>query len=883
MAAIGIDLGSENCVIAQAKRGGIDVLLNQSSNRKNPLLVSFSGKQRFMGENAVSMAKSNYKNTVSCFKRFIGRKYKDADVQEEIKTYVRHKTVELENGNVGVVVNYNGETCILSMEKLMAMMLTHLKDIAKASIGSEVGSIVLSVPGYWNDAQRRGLLDAVGIAGLNVSRLMNESTANALAYGIYKNARKEFDPSVPKNVMFLDCGATAFSVSIASFIEKKLTIKSQAYDRNLGGRDFTNVLLKTAAAEFKAKTKLDVYENPKAMIKLIDAVEKAKKGLSPNGVTENRMSVECLMEDTDFNCTFKDADFIENSKDLLPRFEKTIMRALSEAAMTIEDISTVEIIGGGSRVNWIKEMLAKTMKCDTSKVNFGLSATMNADESVARGCALQCAILSPLFKVKEFLISDAIYLPVRLSWEQQVPSTTDDQEKDDDEFSETNSITIFQKNDEFPKMQRLTFRRKNEFELTAAYDESCQMNGDLPEGADLTIAKFKVSGLPSDIADLEEAPRIRVFIQTDIHGIISASSARLIQEVPKPEEPEAKEEAPVEQPASEGKAEETSTDTNMEKDQKESTEPSEGGEAKTDAAEGEAASAKEGDGEKKDDEQKDEKKEEKKKTKKIETDLKVDTVCGSLANKELNDAIEEVLQMDQQDRIIRETNDKRNELEAYIYKMRDDLDASFKAFASASDKEGMSSALSGAEDWLYTDEAYDATKSLFQSKLDELVKVATPMVSREWESKQRPAAMATLSKDVEYYLSIVNSTEDKYSHLTPEEKNMVQAECTLTQTWLTEQKATQGALTASEDPAVTTSQIQSRGKTLYNVCNPIVSRPKPKPPPAPAPEAEKKEDTEMDGQTKAEGDVEMGVDGESKDGESKKEDAGDVKMDPDLD
>jgi heat shock protein 4 len=236
-----------------------------------------------MGENAVSMAKSNYKNTVDCFKRFIGRKFADADVQAEIKNYVHNKVVALENGNVGVEVNYDGGNRIVSMEKLMAMMLTHLKDIAKASIGTDVGSIVLSVPGYWTDSQRRGLLDAVGIAGLNVSRLMNETTASALAYGIYKNARKEFDASVPKNVMFLDCGHSAFSVSIASFVENKLQMKSQAYDRNLGGRDFTRVLVDIAAADFKAKSKCDVFTNPKALIKLVAGVEKAKKSMSPIG------------------------------------------------------------------------------------------------------------------------------------------------------------------------------------------------------------------------------------------------------------------------------------------------------------------------------------------------------------------------------------------------------------------------------------------------------------------------------------------------------------------------------------------------------------------------------------------------------------------------
>jgi len=314
--------------------------------------------------------------------------------------------------------------------------------------------------------------------------------------------------------------------------------------------------------------------------------------------------------------------------------------------------------------------------------------------------------------------------------------------------------------------------------------------------------------------------------------------------------------------AKEGAVSETKSeaDTNM------STEPADG-EAKSETAP--SAEAKEGESKTEDDK----KVAKKKNTKKVETDLKVDTVCSSLTNKVISDAIEEVLKMEQQDRIIRETNDKRNELEAYIYKMRDEIDDRFKAYASAADKEAIAASLSGAEEWLYSDEAFYGTKGTFQTKLEELVKTASHMVTRESEHKQLPGAIATLGKDIEYFLSRISSTE--LDHLTPEEKHTVQTECNLVQNWLTEQKAAQDVLATTEDPAVTTSQVQAKGKTLYYVCNPIVTKAKPKPPPAPKPKEEEKTESKTEAESK---DVDMNVDGDAK-----KEEAEDVKMDPDLD
>ncbi|CAN0193287.1 unnamed protein product, partial [Discosporangium mesarthrocarpum] len=291
-----------------------------------------------------------------------------------------------------------------------------LAAIAKSSNSDiDVADVVLAIPGWYTDAMRRAMVDACKVGGINCLRLMHEHTATALAYGIYKSAKGLFHSTEPEHVLFLDLGHSTFSASVVKFVQGSLTVKSASFDRSLGGRDMDWAIVLKMAAEFKAKTGKDPMTEPKAVLKLMDAAEKAKKNLSPLGVKDTNINVEFLVDETDYSGRLTREEFEGLIKPLVERMEAPVVQALREAGVAKEKLSAVEIVGGATRVPMVKAFLSDLLGRDKNVINFGLSCTLNADESVARGCALQCAMLSSRFKVKEFAIVEAVPYPIRLS------------------------------------------------------------------------------------------------------------------------------------------------------------------------------------------------------------------------------------------------------------------------------------------------------------------------------------------------------------------------------------------------------------------------------------------------------------------------------------
>lgn len=796
MSVIGVDFGNVDCVIGQAKRGGIDIILNENSNRKNPNMVCVQGKQRFIGEAAISVARMHFKNTATDIKRLIGRKFKHPEVQREI-AQLAYECVELANGDVGVVLNYNDERVTFSCEQIVAMVLNKMQNIAAAANeGVAPAYAVLSCPGFYTDVQRRALLNASKIAGVNCLRLLNEHTAVALAYGIYKSARNLFHETEPQYVMFIDLGHASYTVSIVAFVQGKLQVKAAAYDRFLGGRDFDYVIAKDAADNFAAKYKTDPLANPKSRIKLLSACEKSKKNLSPYGVTATHLNIECLADDRDYHSQITLEHFETLIAPLLARLDGPIERALKDAGIDKSQLANVEIIGGGTRVASVKRHLSEVLGLDKDAQNYGLSTTLNADESVARGCALQCAILSPMFKVKEFSITDCVHLPVRVSWDGASATTTstaaenanddEDVNMEEGESSDSNSMIIFHRKDEYPKTKRITFRRDKPFAIDAVYDESAKPY--LPADYVMSIGKFTIGGLPV-LDSSAELPKIRVNVQQDINGLFAVSSSQLMQEV------------------------------------KEEDKPAEAEEGK----EGEAKEA----------EAKDQPK--KKRFRKVE--LTVTAEVGGLSPSEVTAATEQELKMAHQDRVIEETFNKRNELESFVYEMRNQVADRLAAFITSSERQTLEDQLAAAEDWLYTDEGFDSTKSVYQNKLDELRKLTNPVEFRLTESSERGVAQAELQSTIEEYKRMVNSGDDKYSHWSEEEKAKLRQACVDAETWLFDGLAKQADLQPTDAPALTSAAIRTRVVGLRAVALPIVTKPKPLPkvetPSAPASEEAK--------------------------------------------
>jgi len=836
MAVVGLDLGCLNAVVAQAERGGVTVLLNENSKRLNSCMVSFQGKQRFIGEAAASIARSNYKNTVSCIKRFIGRKFSEPELQAEISRVAGLKFCEMADGYVGVEISYDGEPKQITLQQCAAMMIFQLSKITAASNnGTGIADCVVSVPAWFTNAQRLAMLDACEIAGVRCLRLMHDTTATALEYGIWRSAKKAFDAEKTSRVMFVDVGYSSFQVSVVDYVIGKLVVKATTFDRTLGGRDFDLAVAEWIAGEFRAKHKCDPMSSPKPRMKLLDAAEKAKKTLSPHGVSEANVYLECLMNDLDFSCKLTLEKFEELVAPLLQRMMAPVDAALAESGTTdVASLHSIEICGGGSRVASVKRVLAEKLGTDKSQPNYGLKTTLNADECVSKGLAMQAAILSPRFKVKEYQILEAAPFAVSLSWpavSTPMDESADGEGDDAGEAEGSNGVVLFPRNGETPAHKRLTFRRGEDFTITAAYDAGAAAL--LPPGAETTLGEFTVKGVPPG------ASRVRVNVSHDVHGTVTVASAQLVQEVP--EEPEAKPEEKAEEKAPE------------EKDAKAEEKPAEEKAPEPEAKPEEAAP--------------------KKKRKYKKTPLEVAAATPPKMTRAVLDAcLETEAQMANQDRVIQETNDMRNELEAYIYKMRDEVIGDLRPYVTDGEKEVFEKGLQDAETWLYEGDGYDATKSQYASRLKELQALGNPPERRREADGARPALVAELQAKVEALKTFANSTDEAYAHIDDGERAGVRDAAAKASDWLMEALEKQGALEKCQDPYLLPSSIKDKLYDLDQATRPTLTKPKPKPkapekkeepaaadpPPAPDAEADAKPDAEMpDAKPDDKSDVEM--------------------------
>uniref|UniRef100_A0A2K5S954 Heat shock protein family A (Hsp70) member 4 n=1 Tax=Cebus imitator TaxID=2715852 RepID=A0A2K5S954_CEBIM len=416
MSVVGIDLGFQSCYVAVARAGGIETIANEYSDRCTPACISFGPKNRSIGAAAKSQVISNAKNTVQGFKRFHGRAFSDPFVEAE-KSNLAYDIEQLPTGLTGIKVR-------LSMAQSW-----------------------LTVPCFYTDAERRSVMDATQIAGLNCLRLMNETTAVALAYGIYKQDLPALEEK-PRNVVFVDMGHSAYQVSLCAFNRGKLKVLATAFDTTLGGRKFDEVLVNHFCEEFGKKYKLDIKSKIRALLRLSQECEKLKKLMSANA-SDLPLSIECFMNDVDVSGTMNRGKFLEMCSDLLARVEPPLRSVLEQAKLKKEDIYAVEIVGGATRIPAVKEKISKFFGKE-------LSTTLNADEAVTRGCALQCAILSPAFKVREFSITDVVPYPISLRWNSPAEEGSSDCE-------------VFSKNHAAPFSKVLTFYRKEPFTLEAYY------------------------------------------------------------------------------------------------------------------------------------------------------------------------------------------------------------------------------------------------------------------------------------------------------------------------------------------------------------------------------------------------------------------------------
>ncbi|MDW7650671.1 MAG: molecular chaperone DnaK [Bacillota bacterium] len=391
--AVGIDLGTTNSVVAVLEGGDPTVIPNAEGDRTTPSVVAFKGEERLVGQIAKRQSALNPEKTLYSVKRFIGRKY--SEVTDEINL-VPYKVVSGPND----AVRFDVDGKLYSPEEISAKILRKLVDDASTYLGEQVKDVVITVPAYFNDAQRQATKDAATVAGLNVLRIINEPTAAALAYGLDKNENE--------TILVFDLGGGTFDVSILDVGDGVFEVKSTNGDTHLGGDNFDKEIVDWLATEFKKSYGIDLRKDKQALQRLTEAAEKAKTELS--SVTETQINLPFITADADgpkhLDTKLTRAKFNELTHHLVERCRGPIQAALADAKISENDVDQVILVGGSTRIPAVQE-LVKEMS-GGREPNRGV----NPDEVVAIGASIQAGVLTG--EIKDVVLLDVTPLSLGL-------------------------------------------------------------------------------------------------------------------------------------------------------------------------------------------------------------------------------------------------------------------------------------------------------------------------------------------------------------------------------------------------------------------------------------------------------------------------------------
>ncbi|KAH9617730.1 hypothetical protein KSS87_016649 [Heliosperma pusillum] len=386
--AVGIDLGTTYSCVAVWQHDRIEIITNDLGNRTTPSCVAFTKKQRLIGEGAINQAPMNPTNTIFDAKRLIGRKFNDKVVQDDMKLWP-FKVIAQADANAFkkpmIVANYKDEEKHFAPEEIASMVLSKMKDIATAYLGTEVKNAVITVPAYFNNAQRQATKDAGTIAGLNVLRIINEPTAAAIAYGLDKKLTSG-QVETNKNVLVFDLGGGTFDVSLVAIGKDAFEVKAVSGDTHLGGGDFDTRMVNYFMAEFERKHNKSLSNNPRAVWRLRAACERAKRNLS--STPETFIEIDCLFDGIDFSTTITRARFEKLNMDLFQNCLEPIDRCLKDAKMEKSDVHEIVLVGGSTRTPMVRQLVQDLFNGKE------LCQGINPDEAVAYGAACHAAVLS---------------------------------------------------------------------------------------------------------------------------------------------------------------------------------------------------------------------------------------------------------------------------------------------------------------------------------------------------------------------------------------------------------------------------------------------------------------------------------------------------------
>lgn len=811
MAAVGFSMGNLNGVLAAAKGRGVETLLNEFSSRLNPALV-YLEDTRIVGEAAKphSIARSN--KTATNFFRLAGCKYDDPHAQNELKRcFFKHS--KMEDGSIGIHLYYRGKETVYSADQVLAMYLTKLRSVAKADLGRDVGTAVLTCPPWYTESQRQGIENACKFGGLPLVRIMNDTTAAALAYAIYKNDLTED----PRYVIFVDCGESSTSTCVAAIYQGKMKIVGTVSDPYLGGRDIDDLITKKMAAEFKDKTKVDLYakENARGLIRLTAECEKLKKLMSAN-VQSVPINMECLHGDFDFRSKMCREEMEDICGDLFSRYLKLFENTLPLLAG--KAVHSVEVIGGCSRIPLVKDLISKT---------FGrpCSTTLNADECVARGAAWQAAFHSPTHRPREYSVTDCISHGIDLEW-----TTTDAEGK-----SMPCRKTVFDIGSSVPSSKMLTFNRSQPFEIKALYTDP---NRNVCRQENLGMYSFPNVKPNKDGGD----STVKVKLRVNPSGLFSVEEAHSVEEISVPD-PTDTSSTSTKPPGSPKAGRSTTPEPNMDVD----TEAE-----KKQTSDNQSSTAQEEENNDEEDllnmldttKAKAESALGPKMIKKtVKNAITVSKKTDSISDNRLKECMNLEAEMAYADELEFARANAKNLVEQLVYEIREKIYNAWQNYTDPDKVDEYSKICDELGDWLY-DEGENCSKDIYDEKLAQLKEISEPLQHRAREAETRVKAIEDLEAAISIYSNIVrlhSQNDEKYNHIAAEDMHKVADACKKTEQWFNEKLSELNAQPKFVNPCVLTVDFLTHIKSLKAECRPIVNTPKA--PPTPVHGAEENNDS----------------------------------------